>query len=184
VISPESHNTLRDAVVAITTELSGVSGTTLTTAPFVPAFLPSSVGDPPWAILPGFAHSAGSAASGWMPVQLPDGALIQRLIVVAGRTGPLEPPAQMDIMLQRRLIHGGTGAVTLAHVSLVGSSFQQAVFDAIANYAPLGIATADQPRAQVVDNNQYNYFVEADLLGAPGGSSVSIFGVRVECQRG
>jgi len=184
VISPESHNTLRDAVVAIITQLGGVSGTTLTTAPLVPAFLPVSANDPSWTMVPGVAKSPGSAAKGWMPVQLPDGALIQRLIVVAGRTGPLELPASMNIMLQRLLIRGGTAAVTLANISLVGSSFQQAVFDASANYAPLGIATADQPGAQVVDNDQYNYFVEADLLGAPANSNVSIFAVRVECQGG
>ena len=183
VISPESHNTLRDALVAITTELSGVSGTTLTTAPYVPAFLPLPP-DPPWTLAPGVAQSAGNQAAGWLPVQLPDGARIQRLIIVGGRTGPLESPAQMDVLLQRRLIRGGTAAMTLARISLVGSSFAQPVFDASGSYAPLGIATADQPGAQVVNNDEYNYFIRADLLGAPTGSRVSIFAVRVECRRG
>ena len=89
----------------------------------------------------------------------------------------------MDILLQRRLIRGGTAAITLAHLSLVGASFLQPVFDASANYAPLGLAAADQSAAQVVNNDEYNYFVRADLLGAPAGSTVSIFGIRVECRR-
>jgi hypothetical protein len=189
VISPESHNSMRDAIVAIVTELGGAVASQNVTLTFAPAFLVISPEDK-WVVEIGYAHNqrnpTGSAV-GWLPLQLPDGSRIQQLRVWAGRTGPLDdPPSQMDVKLQRQLIRGGPFAETLAKVSLVGPRNLQDVFERNAPFTndPVVNRGPNRPPANIVDNGEFKYFVRADLLRAPDGSFVNIFAIMVDCRLG
>jgi hypothetical protein len=185
VISPESHNSLRDAIVAIVTELGGAVASRNVTLTFTPAFL--EVPDRGrWAVLMGFAVSTTTEAAGWLPLQLPNGSRIQQLRVVFGRTGPLNSPNQMDVILQRQSVRGGTSIVPLARLSLLGSDNLQDVLERNAPFTAdmLGIPATGAPPADIVNNDEFKYFVRADLIGAPSGSSVKIFAIRVDCRLG
>ena len=94
VISPESHNSLRDAIVAIVTELGGAVESRNVTLTFIPAFLATPDSDEKaWIVEIGYAKSPPSGATsgivGWLPLQLPAGSRIQQLRVVFGGTGRL-----------------------------------------------------------------------------------------------
>jgi hypothetical protein len=117
VISPESHNSLRDAIVAIVTELGGAVASRNVILTFAPAFL--GLPDlPQWGVQIGFAQSSGSAqTNGWLPLQLPNGSRIQQLHVVFGGTGRLG--SQMNVKLQRQ-ITDNSSTETLANLSVVG----------------------------------------------------------------
>ena len=95
VISPESHNSLRDAIVAIVTELGGAVESRNVTLTFAPTFLKvpdlSAPGKflPEWQINIGLAQCFRNRAFGWLPLQLPDGSQIQQLHVIFGGSGKL-----------------------------------------------------------------------------------------------
>lgn len=78
VITAEYHNALRDAIRALAGvgETAGVTNHVSALAPV----LSSDGPNPKWESLVGVAKATG-IASGWMPVQLPDGALIQKIVV-------------------------------------------------------------------------------------------------------
>jgi hypothetical protein len=183
VIAPESFNAIRAALLAIATQIGGaVSGSQTVVKTFTPTFLPS-VTDVPWVLSSGFARNPpGGMAGGWFPIDLPDGSRLQRMTVVAGRTGPLEAPAQMDIMLQRQSVRGSSFSPTLATVSLVGASLAAPLIEQSGIFGAPTLSPAEQGAAQVVDNSEYKYFIRADMLGLPPGSSVFIYAVRVECR--
>jgi hypothetical protein len=181
VISPESHNSVRDAIVAIVTELGGAVATRNVTLTFAPTFLevpdPSTPGRllPKWRINIGFAQSSGAASTvGWLPLQLPDRSQIQQLSVVFGGRGRLA--SAMRVQLQRQFIPRDIFPETLAMVA-VGSVELDSV--KIEN-APF----AERPPADIVNNDEYKYFVRADLGEIPSDAHVNIFAIRVGCRLG
>jgi hypothetical protein len=186
VISPESHNSLRDAIVAIVTELGGAV-VTLTFAPtFLEASDPLTGGQlPKWAINIGLAQSFGGnpAVTGWLPLQLPDGSQIQQLRVVFGGTKPLN--SQMDVTLQRQDIAGEISALNLATLSV--SSIDRGVIERKAPFSldPGVRLPAGVPPPDIVNNDKYKYFVRAHLSELPRGGeppvTVTIFAIRVDC---
>jgi hypothetical protein len=193
VISPESHNSRRDAIVAIVTELGGAVESRNVTLTFAPTFLevsdPLTGGQlPKWAINIGLAQSFGGnpAVTGWLPLQLPDGSQIQQLRVVFGGTKPLN--SQMDVTLQRQHIPGEISALSLATLSV--SSIDR---DAIEGNAPFSLdpgvrLPAGVPPPDIVNNDKYKYFVRAHLSELPRGGeppvTVTIFAIRVDCSLG
>ena len=186
VISPESHNSLRDAIVAIVTELGGAVASRNVTLTFAPAFL-EIFNETKWTLVMGFARSPGASAVGWLPLQLPGGSRIQQLRVVFDRTNPLNSPSQMDVKLHRQSIRGGSGPPErLAKISLLGPDNLDGVLERNAPFTadPLGNPAPGAPPADIVNNDEFKYFVRADLLGAPAGSTVNIFAIKVDCRLG
>jgi hypothetical protein len=191
VISFESHNSIRDAIVAIVTELGGAVASRNVTLTFTPTFLETSRGDEAkWIVDIGGARSPAQGATngiaGWLPLQLPHGSRIQQLRVAAGRKGPLDPPSRMDVSLQRQRIRAGTQAPvdTLANVSLSGAENLQDFFERNAPYSEDPLSHPPAPR-DIVDNDEFKYFARAHWFGgAPNGSSVNIFEIMVDCRLG
>jgi hypothetical protein len=183
VISPESHNSLRDAIVAIVTELGGAVASRDVILTFAPAFL--GLPDlPPWGVQIGFAQSSGSAqTNGWLPLQLPNGSRIQQLRVVFGGTGRLV--SQMNVKLQRQ-ITDNSSTETLANLSVVGPVDLEGVIERNAPFTndPRVLPAPGRPPADIVNNDLYKYFVRADAGELPRGSVVNIFAIRVDCRLG
>jgi hypothetical protein len=186
VITAEVHNSLRSALAAIATQLGASTSTQTVTPTFAPAFLAAGT-TPAWILGAGFVRNptTGTQASGWLPLQLPHGARIQRLIVQAGRNGAIEAPAQMDVTLERQPLRGGnTTATILAQASLIGSANARNPFEVSAPFAPVGLTGGNFSEAQVVNNDDYKYFARAEMLLESTGPQVFLYGVRVECQIG
>ena len=180
VISPESHNSLRDAIVAIVTELGGAVESRNVTLTFTPAFLPvppeAGAGPPPeWQVNVGFAQYTGPEPHGWLPVQLPDASRIQQLRVSFGGTGRLV--TKLHVKLQRQTTDTSS-TVDLADLSVEGPLALEGKKEATAPF------TSDPP-ADIVNNKEFKYFVRAELEGElPPRSALKIFAIRVDCRLG
>jgi hypothetical protein len=187
VISPESHNSLRDAIVAIVTELGGAVASRNVTLTFAPTFLevpdPSTPGKvlPKWQINIGFAQCFGNRAFGWLPLQLPDGSRIQQLRVIFGGSGKL---SVMNVILERQ--YNSTGVETLANLS-VGPVELAAFMESKAPFTndPRVFPAPGREPADIV-NNEFKYFVRAELPTFTNGAlpDVTIFAIRVDCRLG
>ena len=183
VISPESHNSVRDAIVAIVTELGGPVASRNVTLTFVPTFLevpdPSTPGShfANWFINIGFAQKAFSefstGAEGWLPLQLPDRSQIQQLSVLFGGTGRV---SQMSVKLQRQFIEGFSSTETLADVKVEPVALQPLM----ERSAPFSVAHS---QADIVNNDKCKYLARADV-DLREGSIVNIFAIRVDCRLG
>jgi hypothetical protein len=186
VISPESHNSLRDAIVAIVTELGGAVASRNVTLTFAPTFLevsdPLTGGQlPKWTINTGLAQSFGSRAFGWLPLQLPHGSRIQQLHVVFGGTGHL---TVMNVKLERQY---SNDLVNLANLSVrdedLGTLMER---NAPFTNDPLVFPSPGTTPADIVDSAKYKYFVRAELPTFTNGAlpDVTIFAIRVDCSLG
>ena len=107
VISPESHNSMRDAIVAIVTELGGAVASRNVTLTFAPTFLkvPDHRRQESFCLIGrstlDWLNASSNRAFGWLPLQLPDGSRIQQLRVAFGGSGKL---SVMNVKLQRQYI--------------------------------------------------------------------------------
>jgi len=180
VISPESHNSVRNAIVAIVTELGGAVESRNVTLTFAPTFL-EVPGVPRLSITIGLATAGNTGnQAGWLPLQLPDGSQIQQLRVVFGGSAGLS----MDVKLQRQFIRGATSAQTLANVKFVGPVQLGHLKE---ETAPFSADPVEHPQADRVNNHEWKYLVRADLDLAniqPPGSFVNIFAIKVDCRLG
>ena len=171
VISPESHNTLRAALVVVAAQLGATPAGGATTITFAPALLPMQ-GETAWDLGPGVAQKSAASnataeATGWLPLQLPAGALIQSLLVVAGRTGPASTTVALVVRLQRQFINGDGGVINLINLNLFGAAFSADLVQAEAPYAPAGLPPDQVESARRVDNDQYKYFLRVELRELP-----------------
>src|ERR1700726_1804687 len=80
VITSDYHNTIKAALAAMASQLGGSAGGQTVTLTLPPNFLPIGR-NPPWVVTLGAASDAGTPVSdGWIPVSLPEGAVIQQLV--------------------------------------------------------------------------------------------------------
>jgi hypothetical protein len=84
-ITVDLHNTMREALMLLATAGIGAA-TGPRTLSLVPAFQTFG-GGPNWVHLNGFASIPGPVAEGWIPVHLPDGAVIDSMIVKGRKAG-------------------------------------------------------------------------------------------------
>jgi hypothetical protein len=187
VISPESHNSRRDAIVAIVTELGGAVASRNVTLTFAPAFLPVPPGaapPPEWQVNVGFAQSTG-LGQGWLPVQLPDASRIQQLRVFFGGTGQLVTKLHVKLQRQTTDIRSKED---LADLSVQGPIDLEGVKkERIAPFTTDKLIFPQPGRepADIVNNKEFKYFVRAELEGdLPSGSVLKIFAIRVDCRLG
>jgi hypothetical protein len=189
VISPESHNSLRDAIVAIVTELGGAVASRNVTLTFAPTFLkvPKSETSPggflpEWQINIGWAQCFQNQAFGWLPLQLPDGSRIQQLHVDWGGSGSGKQFV-MNVKLQRQYTDTRT-TDDLATLS-VGPVETLPLF--MESKAPFTNPAPGREPADIVNNKVFKYFVQAELPLHTNGALpvvVNIFAIRVDCRLG
>jgi hypothetical protein len=168
VITAEFHNALRSAVTAIAGYLGEASVNAAVVATLAPTFLE----------VPGVAKkfevtlekAAGvNGANGWMPIDLPDGARLQRLVVLATAAKTLN---QLDVTLERVEVNGGP-VVVLATASQ--TSGDGTMKPATGEIKPVGInspAAVDEMRR--VDNSTYRYAIRAKTGGTGGDAAVQV----------
>lgn len=176
LITSDYHNTIKTALEAIAVQLgNGTSGQSVALA-LQPNFLPVGK-NPQWNISIGVAQdSPGTATNGWIPLHLPDGAQIQQLVVYGSKVNPTSGPATIGFVSLVIQPIGGTGATTLILIDLsnAGNPFQLTGTPLISGLTPSALKDME-----TVQNANFKYAVNAEVLeGTPGGS-VSIFALQV-----
>jgi hypothetical protein len=182
VIDSRYHNSLRDALIAIADQL-GSTGGERRVLTFPPNFLPADP-QPPWAFTIGFAtKAAGGTCEGWLPLSLPNGARLRKLIVVGGRDEAPTPPNIFTFLVQLlRQPIGDTTTTTLISIpGLATPANERDPFEAEGLFQVAGVSTpAAIAEFQTVDNSHFKYLVRARLVSATTNMTVRIYGIRVE----
>jgi hypothetical protein len=178
VVTEEYHNSLRDTLGAVVNQLS-VGIVSLTgTLTFQPAFVQNNVG-PNWLQRNGNA-SLGSTgvANGWLPVQFPDGARIQKMTVIGLRSGSIDPASGLyTITLFRQAIVDSMQFAALVSIDWAKDTGSNTIS------APVqvqGAGPGDNERFKLVDNTSYKFYIIADAVGATAGVVAEIHSIRVD----
>jgi len=185
VIDRRYHNSLREALVAMAASqvasLPAVEkGLALT---FAPSFLAAEP-QPPWAFALGFAtKAAGGTCEGWIPVTLPNGARLQKLVIVGGRAeAPVAPNTfTFVVQLLRQPLNDAATTTLISIPGLNSPANEKEPFVAEGIFQVPGVTTpAAIAEFQTVDNSQFKYLVRARLVSATANMTVRIYGIRVE----
>lgn len=178
VVTEEYHNSLRDTLGAVVNQLSVGIVSQIGTLTFQPAFVQNDVG-PNWSQKNGNA-SLGSTgvANGWLPVQFPDGARIQKMAVIGLRSGSIAPASgQYTITLYRQAIVDSTQFTVLVLIDWskdIGSNTIS---------APLqvpGAGPGANEEFKLVDNTNYKFYIIATVVGATAGVVAEIHSIKVD----
>lgn len=187
VITPDHHNSLRDAINTIARGLDASQFAKVVTLNFLPNLLPSFTDDNPssphpWRVIEGVAQGpkTGTDAQGWMPLDLPDGTSVDSMAVRASTTSkpdafyaavrryPLDGSGSTDIVggdFDDQFKEGGTKTVTFTQTP--GQNLTPTI----------------EGQLRRVDTSQYRYGFGIALSSA-AASQVQVMLVQVTCVRG
>jgi len=197
VITSEYHNSLRNAVLALASHLGvTVQAIEFATATLSPGFLQNDgiagLSSPlaaaaSWTISPGIAAkpSASRSARGWLPVQLPDGKLLQTMTVRGARRHVTRPADVFSVKLYRQALEGTNRTpVPLINVALESAADPFKISQGVAaDLAGLGLSSSSALQVTAdfrgIDNNTYQYFVTAEVDSPEAGSEIEIYSVQI-----
>src|SRR5262249_38574968 len=188
VIRSEHHNALRAAILMLAQQMGiDIAGGSLVMS-FAPTFSPTDASKPPWqsalgvatkSVAAGTAVPATEAASGWMPVELPDAARIDRMTVVGRRVGGVK---DLTVKLLRHALGDGQGQFErvelIALSAAVGDPFTSTKSLQIPR---LSLDTIEELRR--VNNAQFKYLVTADLFLADATGIGQINAIQIVCSK-
>ena len=170
VITSAHINSLRTAILALAAQIGGGAISPTQLLNFMPAFVPVQQ-SPTWTLNDGVASAGpktgGGAASGWMPLQLPDGLTIQAMIVLGDKSGTI---SSFVVELFKRALDGSDPQSVIT-TSLVRAADQ------------FNVTTQTSGNPPVVDNRSNGYFVTADVAFTGDTSQARIFAIQVICSR-
>jgi hypothetical protein len=171
VITSNNFNTIKQVLAAIAGQLGG-GVSDQTQAVTLPAnFLPVG-SQTPWTLNVGFALD-GAGSNGWIPLNLPDGAVIQKMVAI----GAKRSPATIGfVSLVVETIAGDGGSQNLIGIDLrpAGDPFQITGFPSVPLIGPTALK-----ELQTVDNSRSKYVIHAQTISSEAGT-VTINAVRVE----
>lgn len=181
VITPHFHNSLRDVLIMLASQLGTLPSSAQAVISLPAALLPitdSGTVAPAWEVKPGAAvrPAQGNSASGWMPVQLPDGWLIQSMQVTAERDGTV---TACNVTLNRQAISGDPPA-TLITVALKNAPVTP---DTPVSATVKGDSVAVVQNYSQVDNSSFNYYIKADLTNPGDGATVVLHSIQILCKQ-
>jgi hypothetical protein len=168
IIASSYHNSVRAALIAIAAHLGEAPPDTETVLTFAPGLQPSGQ-DAPWLLLEGLAAKPTGAgfASGWLPLQIPDGITIQKMRVIGRKAGNV---AAFTVQLLRQPV------ADTALTPVVAAQLEQAT--------GAFVVPVDVPAEHAtVDNNAYKYIVTAEVIGAEPQATVQIGAIQLVCSR-
>jgi hypothetical protein len=180
-ITPDYHNTLRDAVVLLAKQPAGggvVTGPR--TFSFAPVFSPltGGISSRNWSLALGLATNPAKTtvggqddwgAAGWFGVQLPDNLVIDGMTVRGTLAGPSDPVFQITLLRQGV---STSSITTLVVVSPTLGDVQQGQF-AVTRKADLAAELLK------VDNSKFKYLVQAQLAAGSANVQATIFSVQI-----
>jgi len=175
VITADYEVTIKAALQAIAGQLGAVGSQTVSLT-LSPTFLPIA-GATPWGITFSSAADAGPpSTNGWLPLYLPDGAIIQKLLVTAVRANP----ALKGFVSLVIVPIGMTSGTTLILVDLGAATSSPSTLPPGTPNVP-GVTTIALQDLQTVDNSQFKYLIQAQVFSSTGilAGSLTIFGLQV-----
>jgi len=163
IITAYYHNTIRNALVAIANQLGAAAppAAQSITKTIQPNLL-TVAGGAAWAVSLGVATSGASGGNGYVSLDLPDGAVIQQLVVMGAQ--PATAVKGFASLLVLPL--GGTTAQTLIQIDLStgGNPFTlPGTPNAQLSAPPLSASAL--LNLQTVQNSQFKYAIQAEVLG-------------------
>jgi len=174
-ITTDLHNTLRDALILLASQGIGIPTTGARTLSLAPAFMLFGSG-PNWVNVNGFASPPGPSAEGWIPVQLPDGARIDSLVVKGRRAGSVG-------LFQIRLRYTPLDPEENARVIVAINNLDTAAdpFEVVGQVSIPGLAGAALLDARTVKNDSRIYFVTATAfeVGNAAADLVEVHSIQV-----
>lgn len=174
VISSDYHNSLKQAIAAMAAQMSGGTRAGPQTLTLFPNFQPaaaSAVGpNSPWLMNIGVAVDAATGSNGWIPVYLPDGAVIQSMIVAGAKTAAT--PAFISMLVQP-VADTATTTLILIDLAGAGNPFTLTGTPNIPGAGPT--ATKD---LQTVKNSVNKYLLRAQTLSTVA-ATVTIHSIRI-----
>lgn len=170
VITSAHINALRTAILNLAAKIGGAALSPTQLVNFMPAFAPAEQ-SPTWSLKDGVAKAGpnanGGSASGWLPLQLPDGLAIQAMTVLGHKTGTIT-----------------SFNVELFKVALDGTEAQAVITTALSRAADqFNVTTQASGTPPVIDNKSTGYFVTADVAYTGAESQARIFAIQVICSR-
>ena len=170
VIRSEHHNLLRAALVAIAARLGvsigGPVGPKDVTLTLIPTFYPGLFSE--WRIGLGIAavEQGNTNTQGWLPVELPDGALIKSMTVFGRRDGAVS-----------------TFSVALERQDITEGDFDDIITINLANSAQIYNVKQNfqgTPGVNEVDNSKYKYLIDAVVTRLQSaGELIQIYAIQV-----
>jgi hypothetical protein len=174
-ITPDFHNSLRDALTALAKQ-SADRVPTKTTLTLAPGFVEND-GGPNWPQSGGVAtNPEGGLANGWLPLQLPDGARIDGLTVRGRRSGEM---ATFLVKLLRVPI-SDPDPFPLITIQLKNAA------DPFEVRKEVGFSQATPTALEefkLIDTSKFNYLITAEVSGATGSAAAHIRQFQVDYTR-
>jgi hypothetical protein len=164
VITSRYHNTLKAALIAIANQLGAAAPPAVQTVTrTVQPNLLTVSGGAAWSVSLGVATSGANGGNGYVSLDLPDGAVIQQMVVIGAQ--PATAVKGFASLLVLPL--GGTTAQTLIQIDLStgGNPFTLSGTPNPQLSAP-PLSTSALLNLQTVQNSQFKYAIQAEVLGA------------------
>lgn len=169
VIGSDHHNKMLFALVAIAEQMGIKPGARTGTRTFTP-FFRKHEDTAEWPTVGGIAIVEAGDAAGWMPVDLPNGASIQRVTVNGRRSGTISGPFEVTLL---RVSIADAGKTPLIHV----------VLDTDGQFATVGTTLAsgaDTVReALTVDTTNYTYVIVAKVSKVAEAATAQINAIQI-----
>lgn len=166
LITSNYHNTIRAALEAIAGQVGGAAAPAAVTLTLHAAFSPVAT-FPQFNLSMGVATLTGTGnAAGYIPLNLPDGAVIQQLTISGANVNSLtSSKVSAFANLQILAVSGGGSPTTLIQVNLVpgGNPFSLSGTPNAANVP--GITATAITGLQTVQNSQFMYAIEVIVRG-------------------
>jgi hypothetical protein len=167
VITSDYHNTIKAALLAIAGQLGtagpGAQTVKITVQPNLVAF----AGGTPWTVTLGVATSA-AGSNGFIPLNLPDGATIQQMVVFGSQSNPVSKGFASLLVIPL----AGTAATNLILIDL---STGGSPFSLTGTPNVPGLTASALKDMQTVQNSVFKYAIQAEVLGA--GVTINAFQV-------
>lgn len=181
VITPDYFNTLKAAIDAIAGQLghgAGGQSLTLTLLPHFQPLQPVSA-HVPWVVNMGAAADAGgNLTDGWLPLYLPDGAVIQQMVVIGVKTTPTTATQFAAFVSLLIMSAGATTSTTLINVDLTNTTGNPFVsppgIPSVAGTTPSSLKDL-----QTVKNSTNKYLIHALVSPSPAAGTLTIEAIQV-----
>lgn len=181
IISSDYHNTIKAALEAIAAQMGGAAGGQTVTLSLLPTFSPVQpvAVHVPWNMNVGVASDAGgNLTDGWLPLYLPQGAVIQSLAVVGVKTLATTPTtfsANVELDIMSIGVTGGTTLISVDLTNALGNPFRTTPqTPAVAGTTPQSLKDL-----QTVKNDQNKYIVRAIVNPSPAAGTLTIHAMQV-----
>jgi hypothetical protein len=174
VLTSKYHNTIKTALQAISDALGGTPSQTVSQT-IQTTFLPTAAGSNNWIVNLGVAADAGPpSTNGWIPLNLPDGAIIQKM-EARGATTNAAAKGFLTLVIIPLGGNAGTNLIVI-DVTNAGNPFDKSATPNVPGLTPTALL-----QLQTVQNSQFKYIIQG-VVFSPGGTpaaSISINDLQV-----